>query len=928
MTASLPWLLNAKVTAPARADGYLPRPALLGGAGAEDAPGLIVVEAPGGFGKTTLLADFCHRQRDRGVLAVWLTLDEDDTPDVLSAYLVHAFERGKLDVGMLHDLRGGAPHPHAVEPRLELLLRAIEGHGAPCLLVLDEVERLADRAAAAAVDFLVRHRPDNLRIALAYRENPGVDVATMLLAGRAVVVTEAELRFSPAEIDRFFGGALSRPDLDRVAAATEGWPAALRIYRNAASGGAFPPADEVLAGDRGVLADYCNARLLRRLRDEDRELLLDLALFDWIDPAVVDEVLERTDSRRRIEALSALAGFMQPMAAGADADALRLHPIVRDYCATLRFREDPDRFRDLHRRIAGAMGTRGRLTSALRHARAAGAAGLAGAILERAGGLQVLLRQGVVAMRAADRFLTPETLAQYPRLALARCFLRVRSGRIDDARALFEETRRATADFTRDREEGDDRALRVDAFIVRAVLAGYGCLPVADPLVPQLLAEAERLAGDPALPPEILGVVGEVSCVAHGQMARFEDGRAAGAAAAEHYARCGSRHGALFVDLHLGGAAMARGRCAEAGRRYARARRTAAEVFARDMSPALYGDVLSAELALERNDTAAIDDRLLQGFPARLRDLGAWFDVFAAGYGVAAELTAVRHGADAALAFLDERREEVRSWGFTDLARYVAALRVSTLAAAGRPEPAARAWRDGGLPERDAGVLDLDGQRWREMEAAAEARIRLLAAAGEPEAARGLADRLCDAAGRRGLVRTRMRGLAAGAAAARRAGDAAGAAARMTAFLRAARETDYPRPLVRERGAGAAVLRELLEADVAPDLRAAAEALRAHVEAPDAAPAAPELSARERDVLTGMARGERARETAARLGVTEDGVRYHVKALYRKLGAGGRQDAVRRARELGVLPRESAPRNGADAAPVSSPAGAATRPRP
>lgn len=898
-TASLPWLLTAKVTAPDRADGYLPRPALLEGAGARDAPGLIVVTAPGGFGKTTLLADFCHRQRDRGVLAVWLTLDEDDTPDVLSAYLVHAFERGKLDLGVLHDLRGGAPHPHAVEPRLELLMRAIEVHGAPCLLVLDEVERLADRGAAAAVDFLVRHRPDNLRMALAYRENPGIDVATTILAGRAVVVSEADLRFSPADVARFFGGALSRPDLDRVAAATEGWPAALRIYRNAVSGGAAPPADGGLAGDRGAIADYCNARLLRNLRDEDRELLLDLALFDWIDPALVDEVLERNDSRRRIEALSALAGFMQPMADGSD--VLRLHPIVRDYCATLRLQEDADRFRDLHRRVAAAMGARGQLTFALRHARDAGAAGLAGAILERNGGLQVLVRDGVVAMRAADRLLTPETLAQYPRLALARCFLLVRSGRIDDARALFEDTRRATADFTRDREGGDDGALRVDAFIVQAVLAGYGCLPIADPLVPRLLAEAEGLAGDPALPPEIRGMVGEVLCAARGQMARFEDSRAAGAAAAERYARSGSRHGALFIDLHLGMASMAQGRCAEAARRYARARRTAAEVFARDMSPALYGDVLSAELDLERNDTAALDDRVTR-FPARLRELGAWFDIFAAGYAVVAELTAARRGTDAALVFLDETHEEVRSWGFTDLARYVAALRVSALAAAGRPEPAARAWRDGGLPDEEAGVLDLDGQRWREMEAAAEARIRLLAARGEPRAARGLADRLCDAAGRRGLVRTRMRGLAAAAAAARRAGDAAGAAARMTAFLRAARETDYPRPLARERGASAAVLRELFDAGVEPDVRETAEALLARLEAPDAAPAAPELGDRERDVLTGMARGERARETAARLGVSEDGVRYHVKALYRKLGAHGRQDAVRRAQELGVLP--------------------------
>ena len=81
--------------------------------------------------------------------------------------------------------------------------------------------------------------------------------------------------------------------------------------------------------------------------------------------------------------------------------------------------------------------------------------------------------------------------------------------------------------------------------------------------------------------------------------------------------------------------------------------------------------------------------------------------------------------------------------------------------------------------------------------------------------------------------------------------------------------------------------------------------LLAEPQAPPAAPrpeAAPELSEREREVLEAMARGERSKEIAARLNITERTVKAHLASIYNKLGAtGGRIEALNRARELGYL---------------------------
>ena len=897
-----PWLLAAKVTAPDRAPGFFRRPAITDRIEPFD-DGLLILKAPAGFGKTTLLADLYHAARETGVLAAWITLDEADTPPVLAEYLLYAFERAGLDLALVHSLRNTGTRAPQLRQRIATLMQAIERRAAPCLLVLDEAEQLSDPATVATVESVLHHRAANLRIAVAYRENPGIDVSTAILGGRGIGVTEAELRFSTGEIAAFFGNALSRRELAAVARRTEGWPAAVQIYRNQRDPGKGAGATPALDGALAV-ADYCKARLFRGVSEPDRQFTLDLALFDWIDPPLVDEVLEATDSRRRIDTLPALSGFLATHDTG---DVRRLHPLIREYCAAERFRTDPDRFRDLHRKIGLALEARGRLERAMRHADQAGDRRLAAEMLERAGGLRLLLQSGMLRLEAADRWITPDTLAAYPRLGVARCVLRIRQARLEEARALYEEVRRRTGDFAHDRDGGDDRALRADAFILQVLLAGYGCLSLGSETVQELLARGPELARDSALPPDLLGFLHELLALGHFQAARFDATRALGARAAELFAQSASPYGAMIMDFFFGMLAMAEGRSREAAELYASGQRRAEELFSRDPGPALIGDVLSAELALERNDIAGVEESA-NGLAARLRGTAVWFDIQAAACGLATELTFVRHGPDAALAFLDESRTQAEAIGLPSVTRYLAALHVTVLVYNRENDRAARAWDEAGLPVETGDVLDLDHQSWREMEALAVARVRLLMAHRALEDARQLVDELCRVAEERGLMRTLLQGLALAMVVEHRARARDAAEARLVRYLRIAREVDYVRPLFRDRAIAAAVLRRLSETHPDLDTRASAAAMALRlggttpaVPVGPSSPVAPSLTARERAVLEGVARGDRDKEIAAALGLTRDGVRYHLTRVYRKLQAVSRGVAIRRARELGIL---------------------------
>ena len=61
------------------------------------------------------------------------------------------------------------------------------------------------------------------------------------------------------------------------------------------------------------------------------------------------------------------------------------------------------------------------------------------------------------------------------------------------------------------------------------------------------------------------------------------------------------------------------------------------------------------------------------------------------------------------------------------------------------------------------------------------------------------------------------------------------------------------------------------------------------------------LTVRERDVLALVADGHPNREIAARLGISEHTVKFHLASLFGKLGVSSRTQAVRRALEWGLI---------------------------
>ena len=353
-----------------------------------------------------------------------------------------------------------------------------------------------------------------------------------------------------------------------------------------------------------------------------------------------------------------------------------------------------------------------------------------------------------------------------------------------------------------------------------------------------------------------------------------------------------ARYGCTHAALNMGMAEMAQGRFEEARGCYARARKLAVTGSTEDEALVHAADMLMLELDLESNRTKAVEQRLRHARP-ELRAVS--INVYAAMVAVNAELARRRQGAEGELDYLRGTLGEARAAGLKiTFLHFVEGAWISALLESGRVEQAAREWTLAGPPATMEEMFDNDVWPWRTIESLGCARIRLLAAQGDFAAAEAHAAEGLRLAESRGLLRLAVRIGALSMEIAESSADPDAAEQALLSTLERMGGTGYHGPLARPREVTLAVAGRLQAQRLEGSTRAALNALLANLGAAPEQPKAPPLSSRETAVLEELARGGvRNKEIARHLDISEAGVRFHLKNIYRKLGVKGRDAAVR-----------------------------------
>jgi LuxR family maltose regulon positive regulatory protein len=345
---------------------------------------LVLVDAPAGFGKTTLVAQWRASTLDGRPFA-WVSLDSgDNDPARLWWHVVSALQRASPEFvsgEIVTALR--AKVPDLAGTVLPMLVNELAALDEPVVLVLDDYHVISERGCHDQMAFLLLHLPLSAQMVVITRADPPLPLARLRAGGELAEVRARELRFTPPEAAALVYAVceveLSEPDLASLVERTEGWPAGVYLAALSLRGHASPSAFvHQFTGDNRFIVDFLAEEVLSRQPDEVRRFLTRTAILSRFCAPLCDAVVGSANAAEIIDTLERENLFVVPL--DETRRWFRYHHLFAQVLRSQLARTEPDIAPELHARASAWHRLSGSAEEAITHAQAArdlsGAVGL------------------------------------------------------------------------------------------------------------------------------------------------------------------------------------------------------------------------------------------------------------------------------------------------------------------------------------------------------------------------------------------------------------------------------------------------------------------------------------------------------------------------------------------------------------------------
>ncbi len=310
---------------------------------------LMLLQAPAGFGKTTLVAQWLgERHTDVSFpRVVWLSLDTSDNDSHRFWWsFILACQKLEPTVGQT----ALAHLSHALEPPFQLppletivssFLHDLAQQVTDGLLILDDYHTLKEPRIHEMLAFFIDHLPVTLRVLLLSRAEPPLPLVRWRAKGILFELQRADVRFSLEETATFLHQPLLPPLSDaallQLDASLEGWVAGLRLFAQTQQG--KRSTSEVTrtlmslsdnSGDEAVgsrpsqvrqqILDYFVTEILHKQPEALQRFLLHTSVLDHLNASLCDAVTCEENGAAQLKAIEQAGLFLETM----DAEALHL----------------------------------------------------------------------------------------------------------------------------------------------------------------------------------------------------------------------------------------------------------------------------------------------------------------------------------------------------------------------------------------------------------------------------------------------------------------------------------------------------------------------------------------------------------------------------------------------------------------------------
>lgn len=457
--------LILKASPPRLPKGTVVRPRLaLAGPRFADA-GLIVVQAPGGFGKTSLLGQWRRESLATGATALWLTLDPlDDGPRIVNGLFASTSVAGEHRA-FRRSRDQWSSSSESELARLTGWLAGVAETAADTLLILDDVDAAPSAVTERTLPYILRNAPANLRVVIASRGQLNQQQLSAAAHGQDARVDLEDLRFSLPETSAWLGSTLgARIDPDgcaRLHELTEGWPLGLKLATvTIGERRDVKEAIERISARSRDFDSYFVESLIEGLSAEEAAFLVRLAAVDVVHPDLCTALTQRADAPHLLTALTRRTPvFIE----SSHAEWMRIHPLARQFLRD-RFAQLPQADQHaVHASAARWLADHHMYEEAARHALRIDEHAMAWEFAERSLYEVTVSGDSPRVLEWIERLPTEE-IARRPRLRVAAAWSLALGDRHQNARALVEPI---LADATA------DAALRFESAMIASAAAFY-----------------------------------------------------------------------------------------------------------------------------------------------------------------------------------------------------------------------------------------------------------------------------------------------------------------------------------------------------------------------------------------------------------------------------------------------------------------------
>ncbi len=605
-----------------------------------DSVQMITVAAPAGYGKTTMMSQWCRLLHEKGQEGVaWVSLDRACSED---GRLLQMLCRSLGLVGSYRE----APQPaHSLAEALQRAART-----QPFTLFIDNLHHLPRTKLCALLNELLHVLPSRGRLVVASRARLPLELGAMIVDGTVVEIPYEALRFNDEEARCYLGTAVSEDELAAVQHVAEGWPVGLRVCRDLAARRGTEPrrpqavAESLCCSDQ--LRAYFDEEVLNPLPAPVRDLVVRLSILDEITADLAECLTESPDCSAIFKTLWQENLFIAPI----DGRPLwfRYH---RLFAAHLRAShpQPHEPTGDVHRKIAAWLLHRGLYAQALPHIRAIGDADIVARLLVASGGWCMLFRGGSTVARILHS-LPLAVVRAYPSLELARIYRLVQTGEIAQARQSFEDMKKSTGDFKVSADS--THPSECDGIVMELLLSLYEDRTLG----PRALIKAEESLrtdlGDDAVRSSVIRELLSWSLYHAGN---FHKALSIGQESIDLCTRADTPYVQIYAYLAIGLSELAEGHINRAAGIYARAEAEATRYFGENSNQVMAAQILGAQILYVHNqvDTARVCTAY---WLEAVADGDGWVDLYATLYRTLSSSVRVLGDGPAALDLLAQAR--------------------------------------------------------------------------------------------------------------------------------------------------------------------------------------------------------------------------------------------------------------------------------